>query len=336
MLASMSPLVFAHHVRRAAEGFRLLANDPAREISIIEAGLRLRGAPRVPEKIALVETSMFSEELMQALISGGEDMPPQPAMVIWQRLVELRLAVKLVDASVRAYADHYLDLPRIRRHLEEETFENLFFAPSDLVDRYKEAVVAIDVLTRAGDLSRGSGFLVVHQDAEVLVTCRHNVDPAEGITIQQLSSAGGTQIETDPLILSESHDVALALVNRRGDGTLFRLSGATNVFDTVYTLGFPKVPQAQSLLLGHRGEVNGMAQLISAPGPTMIISNLVSPGSSGCPVLLDSGQCAGMTIRWLEAQWEDERARFSAAIPSTVLREVVAGLLRKALAAHDR
>lgn len=336
MLASMSPLVFAHHVRRAAEGFRLLVDDPRRGVSIIEAGLRLRGAPRVSEKIALVENSMFSEELMQALISGGEDMSPQPAMIIWQRLIELRLAVKLVDGSVRAFADHYIDMPRLRQHLEEETFENLFSAPSGLVDRYREAVVAIDVLTRDGDLSRGSGFLAFHRGSVILVTCRHNVDPAEGLAIKQISSVAGAQIDIGPLVLSETHDVALALVHTRGDGTLFRMSGDTNVFDTVYTLGFPMVPQAQSSLLGHRGEVNGMAQLISAPGPTMIISNLVSPGSSGCPVLLGSGQCAGMTIRWLEGQWQQERARFSAAIPSMVLREVVTGLLHEALDANPR
>lgn len=304
MLASLSPSVFAHHLRRATDGFRLLADDPEDGLSVIEIALQRRGASRIPEKIALVRTGIFSEELLQALIAGSDDMPPQPALVIWQRLVELRLAVRLFDATVvAAFADHYLDLPRIRRYIDEETFENLFLAPSNLVDRYREAVVAIDVRTSADDISRGSGFLVYHHGTEAMVTCRHNVDPDAGLVIEQIRSAAGTPIETGPLLVSDSHDVALALVTKRGSGSLFRLSGDGIVFDTVYTLGFPMVPQAQSTLLGHRGEVNGSAQLFSVPGPTMIISNLVSPGSSGCPVLLGSGECAGMTIRWLEGQW---------------------------------
>lgn len=331
MLYSMAPHIFPLHVQRAAEGFRLLAEHPQAGAARIEAGLSRRGAPRVPEKLALLKNSMFSEELMQALVAAGDDMAPQPAMAMWQRLVELRLAVKVVDASVRAFADHYLDLPQIKQLLDDDVFENLFAPPAKLIERYREAVVAVDVLTAKGDLSRGSGFLLRHQGVEALVTCRHNVDPEVGLRVKEISSTGGARIEIDPLILSEQHDVALALVHKRGEGALFRLSGDASVFDTVYTLGFPLVPQAHSLLLGHRGEVNGMAQLISTVGPIMIISNLVSPGSSGCPVLLESGRCAGMTTRWLEGEWEGERARFSAAIPATVLREVVVGLLRQAL-----
>jgi len=41
-------------------------------------------------------------------------------------------------------------------------------------------------------------------------------------------------------------------------------------------------------------------------------------------------------VRWLEAEWQQERARFSAAIPSSVLRTVIADVAPEAVARRAR
>ena len=95
------------------------------------------------------------------------------------------------------------------------------------------------------------------------------------------------------------------------------------VFDDVYTLGFPKVPGSQSILLGHRGEVNAITDHYLQRCRLLVISNLVSPGSSGGPVLDRYGRCVGMTVDWLEGEWAGEKARFSAALPAREIMETL-------------
>lgn len=61
----------------------------------------------------------------------------------------------------------------------------------------------------------------------------------------------------------------------------------------------------------------------------LIISNLVAPGSSGGPVLDRAGRCVGMTIQWLEGEYEGAGySKFSAAMPKSV---IVAELIRYGL-----
>ena len=96
------------------------------------------------------------------------------------------------------------------------------------------------------------------------------------------------------------------------------------MFDEVYTLGYPNVPGAMPVLMGHRGEVNAVADLYLQKSPAIIISNLVAPGSSGCPVITADGRCVGMTISWLEGEADGgARTRFSAALPAASILEAM-------------
>jgi S1-C subfamily serine protease len=103
-------------------------------------------------------------------------------------------------------------------------------------------------------------------------------------------------------------------------GPILSLRDDLEVFDEVYTLGFPHVPCAISHAVGHRGEVNGFANLFLGGSDIILISNLVSPGNSGGPVLDRDGFCVGMSIKWLEGEWDGEKARFSAALPAALLQ----------------
>jgi len=247
---------------------------------------------------------------------------------MWDVLLRAQIFVRQWrgNAGDQRHADHQIDTRRLLDHLRDGTFCNLFHPPSALVTHYAPSVVAIDVATASGGCSRGSGFVVSIDDSGKcwLVTCRHNVDPNEGITVTAITSAAGRALEVGDPYLSEACDVAIYPLVGDFNSTPIVLHDAGEVFDDVYTLGFPRVPGAQPLMLGHRGEINGRAHLYLRKCEAIIISNLVSPGSSGCPVLDKNGRCLGMTIRWLEGEWGGEKARFSAALPaSTLLAEFV-------------
>ena len=129
------------------------------------------------------------------------------------------------------------------------------------------------------------------------------------------------------IALSDRYDIAVAPLAHDVAGPCFALSDLVEVFDEVFTLGFPMVPRAESVLVGHRGEMNGRAKLYIEQCPALLISNLVSPGSSGGPALTRDGHCVGMTINWLEGEWgrqeKLEKMRFSAALPAELVREAL-------------
>ena len=86
--------------------------------------------------------------------------------------------------------------------------------------------------------------------------------------------------------------------------------------------------------------MNGRANLYVEKCPALIISNLVSPGNSGGPVLTRDGHCVGMTINWLEGEHLEggkiERMRFAAALPAQLLREAIVELAQSVVSIMDR
>jgi len=76
-------------------------------------------------------------------------------------------------------------------------------------------------------------------------------------------------------------------------------------------------------LLAHSGEIN--SEISTYDGDRfLIISQAVSPGSSGAPVLDESGMCVGMVVRALELQYENGRIISSnAAIPAEEMEKFI-------------
>ena len=329
----------AEYAKLAEHWFDLSFADPTAFEARLRAGLRFHGPDQYEEnKIKLTKhLGLFSLELFQAMICGGESFKPMLVSILWDRLLDAGIIVKSMPVVKGIpFADHQIIQPILLWHLKDGTFINLFTPPARLPDRYAHAVASIDVL-KDGNQSRGTGFVVVHDRRQYFVTCKHNVDPADGISVEAVVSAADEAVQLSEVILSDRYDIAVARLKREVSGPCFALSDIIEVFDEVFTLGYPYVPRAEAMLVGHRGEMNGRASLYVEKCPALIISNLVSPGSSGGPVLTRDGHCVGMTINWLEGEWgrnnqsdekeKLEKMRFSAALPADLIRETIAEIL---------
>jgi hypothetical protein len=299
----------------------------------LRAGLRFsRGDTDQHEtkKIELTRSlGLFSFELFRAMVVGGESYKPLLISILWDRLLDAGLMLQslpLIPGGGTPLVTHQISEKALAEHLNDGTFANLFASPSRLPQTYAQAVVSIDVMKK-DVLHRGTGFVVEADQRQFLMTCKHNVDPADGLAIKKITSTSGDGIETGDFVLSERYDIAVGPLKTNVAKRAFVLSDKVDVFDEVFTLGYPLVPRAEPLLLCHRGEMNGHANLYVEKCPALIISNLVSPGSSGGPVLIRDGHCVGMTINWLEGEKQGEegleRMRFSAALPAKLLQEAV-------------
>ncbi|WP_294390574.1 serine protease [uncultured Sphingomonas sp.] len=304
------------------ERFNLMVDDEPEFARLVAAGLAFMHAPQAAEKLSLLKANYFSVELLQAMICGGQAYKMGPIDYIWRCLVDRQIVIRATGHMPGAFIDHSIVAPLLIEHLEARTLLNIFQPPSAFVARYRDALVAVDVETLNGDTSRGSGFFAIPSPGATpkLYTCKHNVDPADGITVKAVTTAAGTELSFGTPTLHPSEDIATIPVQGLHEPEpMFRFRGDIEMFDLVYTLGYPLVPCAQAELVGHRGEVNGTARLFVGGTDILLISNLVSPGNSGGPVLDRDGFCVGMSTRWLEGEWDGEKARFSAAIPAALV-----------------
>ncbi|WP_422343436.1 S1 family peptidase [Parasphingorhabdus sp.] len=290
----------------------------------VASGLSFMNSANADSKLNLMDRNLFSEELLQAMICGGKSYKSGPVNYIWKCLVERELVIRATGYMPGAFVDHNLVLPLILEHLRSKTLSNIFAPPAALIERYKNAVVAIDVHNSSGSRSRGTGFFAVEENSNsgLLYTCKHNVDPDAGIEILNITTAAGAVVEFGPPRCHPTEDLAVIPVGQFGASEpVFRFREEVEVFDEVYTLGYPKVPCAEAGVIGHRGEINGKVKLFVGGSDVLLISNLVSPGNSGGPVLDRDGFCVGMSIKWLEGEWDGERARFSAALPASLIKQ---------------
>jgi S1-C subfamily serine protease len=99
------------------------------------------------------------------------------------------------------------------------------------------------------------------------------------------------------------------------------------LLEEIITIGYPAVPTTQEAYqLVHRGEVN--AQVANQQHQKLlIISARTAPGSSGSPVIGDTGRVVGMATQELfekEAFEQKGIIPYAACVPAEVIQEVIA------------
>lgn len=96
---------------------------------IIVKGMAFMRAPHAAAKIALLEPQpLFSAEMFEALICGGESYRTGPINFIWERLLSHRIVIPSFGNRA-SFVDHVIDTPILLEHLRGDTFSNLFAPP---------------------------------------------------------------------------------------------------------------------------------------------------------------------------------------------------------------
>ena len=299
------------------DGLRLYLSDRHSYLALLRAGAAFTNAPDAGKKIELAEHGFFSGEIFEWMISGGKSYNTGPGKYIWSRLAESGIIFEALGFGMLALVSCKIVDEVLDGFIKSETFENIFYPPSAMVDRYSGAVVAIDV-EKHGVEYRGTGFVVRDSTggSDLLVTALHNVDDKDGVVIKSIKTASGNALEVKRFRKNTKLDLACAELVLNIEPPAFSFSRRTELLTELITIGFPRIPRSASVLIAHRGELNGFTEPYFDEPSQMIISNIVSPGSSGCPILSRFGFCAGMTTRWLEAEYGEQKVRFSAGLPS--------------------
>jgi S1-C subfamily serine protease len=203
------------------------------------------------------------------------------------------------------------------------------------VNKYALSVPAI-VVEKDGVERVGTGFLVhnhysgKHFDGiGCIVTARHNVDPADKIKFLRFAGSASRSFEPTAgnWVLHPDRDIAMLPV--KTDATLSPIFpiGMAAVLSRTISLGYPTISSTiQPYLLAHNGELNAVVESYLDHKQYLLISNDVSPGSSGGPVLDDAGLCIGMVVRALEGKYDDGASKANAAIPAKDIQEFIASV----------
>lgn len=311
--------VYIETFRIVEERLCLFINDRDAFINIALKGAQFHLLQNAEARANNINSGWFSKEMMAAVISGGKEYKTGPLDYIWRSLVSAQCVIEHFGSIGRPFYDSDLCVPVIKNFIETDNFQNIFYPPSNFVKRYSDAIVSIDVLDINKKERRGSGFIFSDTEAKKwLCTAYHNIKDNKIVSIR---NGKGEIVEIGEVLGISEADVSFSPIVSPISGPTFKFFKDLELFDDIYTFGFPLVPCVDSVLIGHRGELNGVGKNYINKTDTMIISNLISPGSSGGPILNKYGFCVGMSAAALEGHIQSEGLqhgplqRFSAGIP---------------------
>ena len=205
---------------------------------------------------------------------------------------------------------------------------NHLFGFDYIINRYNTSVVKIEV--RCGEeISIGTGwFLNLLSDypdnpnVRLVVTNDHVLDKHSSFRVLTNNETELRHSEVEPLFIKTGIDMAIIKLADESSAPHFHLNTNVALLEDVITIGYPSVPLSrEAYQLVHRGEVN--AKVADMWGQDLlIISARTAPGSSGSPVIDDTGRVVGMVARELfEKSTFQEKGitPYSACIPAETI-----------------
>ncbi|WCK01539.1 S1 family peptidase [Agrobacterium tumefaciens] len=271
---------------------------------------------------SLLYDGFFREQDFLALIHAcgdGEGTSVYAIMPILRKLVEWGIVTDQSIFGPKAYVSYSWNKKRIAHLIMLNVIDNILFSSAYVANKYRGSIPAIYV-RKGGDDYTGTGFLstIVGGNKHVIVSAKHNVDPSDGIEFHSLSQPEGNTYKptSGKWILHSTLDLALLEVTFSHTAIPLFAVGLPSVLQRTITLGYPRIATtADTYLLAHGGELNAVVDTYYGE-KRLIISNLVSPGNSGGPVLDEAGLCLGAVVNSLETKHDGGIEKASSAIPA--------------------
>lgn len=222
--------------------------------------------------------------------------------------------------------NHYLHVPVGSEALRGQFRLAPALGPELLYHLYAPGLVHITGTNGDGDAVAGTG-LVVHPSH--VLTCRHVVSDMD---VDERQTFQGKACTVGEGAIHKHADVDIAVIRVDGpvltplQGAMFQ---APVVAQTVYTLGYPKLPRLKDAsVVIQPGAVTNEA-VMSLDGEWLFLySAIVRPGNSGGPVISDDGYVVGVCTNDVTGEYDAVNA-FSphyAGIPAHVVVEAVQSL----------
>ena len=244
-------------------------------------------------------------------------------MEIINRMVSTGLLV-LAGQGTRSFAgldNHYLYLLT-----DSEARRDLFrlvpaLGPEFLYSLTQPGLVHITGKNGEGDVVAGTG-IVIHPSH--VLTCRHVVADMS-LDSKQTIQGNDCAVES----VQKHPEVDVATIRIRGSalaplrGVMFQ---APVVAQTVYTLGYPKLPGLKGASVTMQPGAVTNESVTSMSGERLFLYSAISrPGNSGGPVMSEDGYVLGLSVVDATGQYQGHEA-FSphyAGIPAQVIAEAV-------------
>ena len=246
---------------------------------------------------------------------------------IVEEMVSAGLLVPIGHAqpSMAGLDDHYLYLPTVDKVRQGAFCLVPVLGPEYLHRLCAPALVHISG-RNDGIAVAGTGLVV---DARHILTCRH---VASDMEVDRRQVFQGRQYEITDDSIHPHADIDIAVVRMDGP-PLSAVSGillqAPVVAQTVYTLGYPKLPGLRDASVTmQQGAVTNESVTSLAGERLFLYSAIARPGNSGGPVMSEDGYVVGLTVVDAMGQYDNEDA-FSphyVGIPAQVLVEAVEDL----------
>ena len=195
------------------------------------------------------------------------------------------------------------------------------------------AIVHIVGVNEHGDPTSGTGVVL---DSHHILTCRHVVCDMK---LDQVQKYQGQDFDIRQIstLTHNNEDVAVIRV----DGMLTPVPGlaflAPTIAQTVYSLGYPKVPHVRphspdsedAYLIMQRGEVTNERVVAASDKTELFLYSAISrPGNSGGAIISDDGYIIGISTNLTDGTYMEEATFYPhyAGIPSNVLANAILDL----------
>lgn len=195
--------------------------------------------------------------------------------------------------------------------------KNLLYGLNYIIDSYKASVVKIEPISKEGDYSIGTGFLISEKvnDNYIVVTNRHVVEKSKSVKVFKFDD---DEIQIVKVFEDNERDIALILVAELFNKPFF-LSKNLNVLTEIITIGYPTIPTTKNAYrVYHKGEVNSFVEDYWN-NKLFLISAKTSSGNSGSPIIDKTGMVVGIISEELfekEAFFEKGKLPYYAGIPT--------------------